>query len=209
MISALFIQFLDSCQCSSDTEDLFDGYDSIIADSSFLAKLQDVETQEEHRNPPKLIKEDPTDTLILEELAETSFRDLPSSQLAFQQEVTRLNHSVTSTPGLRDLPLDVPQKSAGVRPRRSMAEQLKAAMMENAALSGRVSMTTLYKEAAVSAEMGVAVQALESVPIGRDLGPFFGLPSKVKDLIMRLKSIQDLYGERLTSLCIYLCYLTW
>ncbi|XP_062868102.1 helicase POLQ-like [Trichomycterus rosablanca] len=210
-------------QCYSDNEDLFDGYDSIIADSSFLAKLEDVEqTQEEHGNPRHAIKhpceEDLTDSIFIEDLPETSLGDLPSSQLAFQQEVTDLHHyhrvteststsTSTSAPDVRDLkrtavPADVPERSskAGVRARRSMADQLKKAMLENAASSNTVSKTALNKEAVVSAEMSVAVQALGSVPAGGDLGPFFGLPSKVKDLIMRLKRIQDLYDWQKTCL---------
>lgn len=76
-----------------------------------------------------------------------------------------------------------------------MADQLKRAMLENAAASNTVSKAILQKEAAVSEEINVAVQTIKSAPPEGDLGPFFGLPSKVKDLIMRLKRIEDLYGD--------------
>lgn len=75
-----------------------------------------------------------------------------------------------------------------------MADQLRKAMLGNAASSNTVSKTVLQKEAAVSEEISAAVQTIRSAPSG-DLGPFFGLPSKVKDLIMRLKRIEDLYGD--------------
>ncbi|KAF7696983.1 hypothetical protein HF521_005401 [Silurus meridionalis] len=185
-------------QCCSDSEDLFDGYDSIIADSSFLAKLEDIE-----QVTPQ------TTTSTADHLADftdgfhdASLRDLPSSQLAFQQVVQNQLHLThtdrpgnTSTPDKKHSMQSVceDQYKPARRARRSMADQLKRAMKENAASSNTVSKTVLQKQAAVSEEISVAVQTIESVTSEGDLGPFFGLPSKVKDLIMRLKRIEDLY----------------
>ncbi|KAI4893187.1 hypothetical protein NFI96_018502, partial [Prochilodus magdalenae] len=199
--------------CCSDNEDLFDGYDSIMCDSSFLAKLEDVELNIEHENvcsdshPAKsTIKhscdDDLTDSIFAEDLPESSLRDLPSSQLAFNQNVANPNGlpslciESTSTPDVkhseqRSFPTH--DKKPQSKARRSMTDQLKKAMLENAGTSNRVSKTVLQKEAAMSEEISVAMQAFESVPMEGDLGPFFGLPSKVKDLIMRIKGIQDLY----------------
>ncbi|KAA0719970.1 Helicase POLQ-like [Triplophysa tibetana] len=49
-------------------------------------------------------------------------------------------------------------------------------------------------------EISVAMKTIESISDEGDRGPFFGLPSKVKDLILRLKGIQDLYEWQKTCL---------
>ncbi|KAF4077525.1 hypothetical protein AMELA_G00209220 [Ameiurus melas] len=186
-------------QCCSDSEDLFDGYDSIIADASFLAKLDDVEQDQAPQTTESTV-----DHLadFTEELHDASLRDLPSSQLAFQQDVQNKLHPThaegtgsTSTPDVRCSKQSVcfDQNKPASKARRSMADQLKRAMLENAAASNTVSKAILQKEAAVSEEINVAVHTIKSAPPEGDLGPFFGLPSKVKDLIMRLKRIEDLY----------------
>ncbi|KAK7895322.1 hypothetical protein WMY93_020647 [Mugilogobius chulae] len=57
------------------------------------------------------------------------------------------------------------------------------------------------KEAVVSEEISVALQAMESVSSQTtDLGPFFGLPTKVKDLLHKLKGIERLYDWQETCL---------
>ncbi|KAL6469757.1 hypothetical protein MHYP_G00208760 [Metynnis hypsauchen] len=201
-------------QCCSDNEDFFDGYDSIMGDSSFLAKLDDVELKAEHENvcfdPPaakSVIKhsrdDDLTDSIFTEDFPDTSLRDLPSSQLAFHQDVANpkrqpgVGMENTSTPDMKHSKQPpVPalhHKKPASKARRSMTDQLKKAMLENAGTSSKVSKTAQQKEAVMSEEISVAMQAIESVSMEGDLGPFFGLPSKVKDLIMRLKGIQDLY----------------
>ncbi|XP_022522258.2 helicase POLQ-like [Astyanax mexicanus] len=209
-------------KCCSDDEDLFDGYDSIIGDSSFLAKLEDVEQKaEEDQNvcfDPHPVKnsdkqccgDELTDSIFTEDFPDASLRDFPSSQLEFQQDVLNperqdsslrmgLSTESTSTPDVKHCkPVSAPAESVnnkkpGPRARRSMTDQLKRAMLENAAASSRISKTALQKEAVMSEEISVAMQTIESACKDGDLGPFFGLPSKVKDLIMRLKGIQDLY----------------
>lgn len=188
-------------QCCSDSEDLFDGYDSIIADTSFLAKLEDVEQDQ----APQTIKSTVAHLAdFTDDFHDASLRDLPSSQLAFQQDLQNKLHpshtggiASTSTPDVKCLKqsdCDDQNKPAS-KARRSMADQLKRAMLENAASSNTMSKLILQKEAAVSEEISAAVQTIKSAPPEGDLGPFFGLPSKVKDLIMRLKRIDDLYGD--------------
>lgn len=80
--------------------------------------------------------------------------------------------------------------------RKSMSDHLKRAMLVNAAAPSSVSRTAMQKEAVVTEEISVAMQAMESVSMEKmDLRPFFGLPTKVKALICNLKGIKDLYGE--------------
>lgn len=189
-------------QCCSDSEDLFDGYDSIIADTSFLAKLEDVE-QDQAPQTTKSADDHLTD--FTDNFHDASLRDLPSSQLAFQQDVQNKSDPIhtgrtgnTSTPDVRcskQSPISSDQNKPASKSRRSMVDQLKRAMLENATSSNTVSKTVLQKEAAVSEEISAAVQTIKYAPQEGDLGPFFGLPSKVKDLIMRLKRIKDLYGD--------------
>ncbi|XP_060791946.1 helicase POLQ-like isoform X2 [Neoarius graeffei] len=186
-------------QCCSDSEDLFDGYDSIIADTSFLAKLEDVEQDQ----APQTIKSTVAHLAdFTDDFHDASLRDLPSSQLAFQQDLQNKLHpshtggiastSTSDVKCLKQSDCDDQNKPAS-KARRSMADQLKRAMLENAASSNTMSKMILQKEAAVSEEISAAVQTIKSAPPEGDLGPFFGLPSKVKDLIMRLKRIDDLY----------------
>uniref|UniRef100_A0AAR2K3M1 Helicase, POLQ like n=1 Tax=Pygocentrus nattereri TaxID=42514 RepID=A0AAR2K3M1_PYGNA len=212
--SNVYYLSLNISQCCSDHEDFFDGYDSIMGDSSFLAKLDDVELKAEHENvcfdPPaakSIIKhsrdDDLTDSIFTEDFPDTSLRDLPSSQLAFHQDVANpkrqpgVGMENTSTPDIKHSKQPpVPalhHKKTASKARRSMTDQLKKAMLENAGTSSKVSKTAQHKEAVMSEEISVAMQVFESVSMEGDLGPFFGLPSKVKDLIMRLKGIQDLY----------------
>lgn len=188
-------------QCCSDSEDLFDGYDSIIADTSFLAKLEHVEQEQAPQSTTHTVAH-PAD--FTNDFHDTSLKDLPCSQLAFQQDVQNKLHQThtegtgnMSTPDVRHLKQSVcdDQNKPASKARRSMANHLKRRMLENAASSNTVSKTALQKEAAVSEEISAAVQTIKSVPPDGDLGPFYGLPSKVKDLIMRLKRIEDLYGD--------------
>lgn len=186
-------------QCCSDSEDLFDGYDSIIADTSFLAKLEDFEQDQEPQTSNSSQNIDHV-TDFVDNFHDSSLRDLPSSQLAFQQDVQNKSHTGgtgnTSVPDKRCFdPISIDQNKPTSKARRSMADQLKRAMLENATSSNPVSKAVLQKEAAVSEEISAAVQTIKYAPQEGDLGPFFGLPSKVKDLIKRLKRIEDLYGE--------------
>uniref|UniRef100_A0A4W4G1B6 Helicase C-terminal domain-containing protein n=1 Tax=Electrophorus electricus TaxID=8005 RepID=A0A4W4G1B6_ELEEL len=200
----------------NDNEDLFDGYDSIMDDSSFLAKLEDVEQNiEEHENSclaqqtAKSIKhsceDDLTDSVLTEAFHDASLREFPASHTVFQRDVSNIKIPTlgivsTSTPDVKQSKQPaistntyIDSNKSAPKARRSMTDQLKRAMLENAASSNRISKTVLQKEAVMSEEINVAMQAIESVSMEGDLGPFFGLPSKVKDLILRLKGIQDLY----------------
>lgn len=206
-------------QCCSDNEDLFEGYDSIVGDSSFLAKLEDVELQMrqcQDQQTPNACEDDLSDSILAEDFRDSPPRALPRSQLEFQKAVTSPHKSPsrgahnTSTPDLMnprpavnhaDLTANKPPPKA----RRSMKDHLKKILIDNAATSCTVSKTVQQKEAVMTEEMSFAMQAMGSISAEQDLGPFFGLPSKVKDLILKLKRIQDLYGKYFTSYPIQFC----
>ncbi|XP_059398175.1 helicase POLQ-like [Carassius carassius] len=200
--------------CCSDNEDLFEGYDSIVGDSSFLAKLEDVELQMRQchdQQTPIAFEDDLSDSVLAEDFRDSQSRALPSSQLDIQKAVTTPHKSPsrgahnTSTPDLMkprpavnhaDLNVNKPPPKA----RRSMKDHLKKVLIDNAATSSTVSKTLQQKEAVMTEEISFAMQAMESISAEQDLGPFFGLPSKVKDLILILKGIQDLYEWQETCL---------
>ncbi|NXS11938.1 HELQ Helicase, partial [Neodrepanis coruscans] len=74
----------------------------------------------------------------------------------------------------------------------SLKDHLKSAMTGNAkAQTLQVSKTKQLKEAILSEEIFVARKAIESSSV--DIGPFYGLPSKVKDLFRQLRGIETLY----------------
>lgn len=160
------------------------------------------------QQPPNLCEDYPSDS-ILEDFRDSPLRALPSSQLEFHKAVTTPHKSPsrgahnTSTPDLinprpavnhADLNVNKPPSKA----RRSMKDHLKKVLIDNAATSSTVSKTVQQKEAVMTEEMSFAIQTMESISAEGDLGPFFGLPSKVKDLILRFKGIQDLYGKYFT-----------
>ncbi|KAF7648005.1 hypothetical protein LDENG_00163460 [Lucifuga dentata] len=219
-------------QYYSDNEDLFGGYDSILNDSSLLAKLDYIEQTErqdelqctghtEHVDQSHAgglfnsTRDDILTDSILDDLKGEPFQDLPASQQELQdlenpkrdnwQEVVK-----TSTPlknGERTTGAEIicetgdknERKTGCVR--RSVTAQVKRAMLCNAAAPCGVSRTVSLKEAVVSEEMSVAMQAMETVSVETtDLGPFFGLPTKVKDLIHKVKGITKLYDWQETCL---------
>uniref|UniRef100_A0A3Q3MVB6 Helicase, POLQ like n=1 Tax=Labrus bergylta TaxID=56723 RepID=A0A3Q3MVB6_9LABR len=216
------------CVCGqfcSDNEDLFGDYDSILEDSSLLAKLDDAEQKERQRDvqpsghtdftglrPTKDVKQNKSCTddvltdSILDDLADEPFDDLPASLLQFQEQVKEsVKRSRPQDGGKTSTPFKNSDRITEDKPRRksrrSVADQLKKTMLCNAAAPSSVSRTVGLKEAVVSEEISVAMQAMETVSAETtDLGPFFGLPTKVKDLMFKLRGIKTLYDWQTTCL---------
>ncbi|XP_038132515.1 helicase POLQ-like isoform X2 [Cyprinodon tularosa] len=194
----------------SDSEDLFGDYDSILEDSSILARLDDAEQRERlqseqlqgFRTPPPS-----TDAMSCSAAPlSDELEDLPPSQLQFQEQIqdqakrSRLQVAkATPTPPGGAAKIGEPEgakRRGGVR--RSIAEQLKEAMLGNAAAPAAASRSEALKEAVISREISEAMEAISAE--AADLGPFFGLPSKVKELMLRLRGIQRLYDWQETCL---------
>lgn len=176
-----------------------------MGDSSFLAKLEDVELQMPHphkdQQTPQSFEDHLSDSILAEDLSDSPLRALPSSQLAFRQAVSTpqkkplVGMHDTSTPNHRPTFNRADVHKPPPKTRRSMKDHLKKVLIDNAATSSTVSKTVQQKEAVMTEEISVAMKTIESISDEGDRGPFFGLPSKVKDLILRLKGIQDLYGK--------------
>ncbi|XP_030046424.1 helicase POLQ-like [Microcaecilia unicolor] len=76
---------------------------------------------------------------------------------------------------------------------KSLLDHLKNTLAGNArALTSNVSRTKQLKEAIVSEEIDVAKKSIETSS-NVDIGPFYGLPSKVKYLFHKLRGIKELY----------------
>ncbi|NXA12620.1 HELQ Helicase, partial [Sapayoa aenigma] len=154
-----------------------------------------------------------------QEPAESILDDLPSSQLLYFEEMNELSSAfrISSVSGgrrecvnsssekiggpsslcadaePRNRPTDFSSDSKCVLLKtESFKDHLKSAMTGNAkAQTLQVSKTKQLKEAVLSEEIFVARQAIESSSV--DIGPFYGLPSKVKDLFRQLRGIETLY----------------
>lgn len=155
-------------------------------------------------------KEEIVKDSILDILGDDPFEDLPPSQGQFQEQVLEKRRRLqvgdkTSTPkNINGSTEPGTERNSGGKASgpthrcRNIMDQLKRTMVCNAAAPSSVSRTIMLKEAVVSEEISVAMQAMETVsPETTDLGPFFGLPTKVKDLMHSLRGIENLYGINL------------
>ncbi|NWW84719.1 HELQ Helicase, partial [Rhynochetos jubatus] len=154
-----------------------------------------------------------------QELSESILDDLPSSQLLYFEKMDEISSGSRTSPVLErenecvDSSLDKIRSHSSLCPdpehrnkptdfssdskcnlfkTESLKDHLKNAMTGNAkAQTLQVSKTKRLKEAVLSEEMCVARKAIESSAV--DIGPFYGLPSKVKDLFRQLRGIEVLY----------------
>ncbi|XP_012428739.5 helicase POLQ-like [Taeniopygia guttata] len=154
-----------------------------------------------------------------QELMESTLDDLPSSQLLCFEKMDELSSASRTSPiskgrdecvnsfshktrdplsfypgaEHRNRPTDTSSDSKCVLFKsESLKDHLKNAMTGNArAQTLQVSKTKQLKEAVLSEEIFVARKAIESSSL--DIGPFYGLPSKVKDLFRQLRGIETLY----------------
>ncbi|NWH62847.1 HELQ Helicase, partial [Geococcyx californianus] len=153
------------------------------------------------------------------EPSESLVDDLPSSQLLYFEKMNELssgsrmyagtekrNKHISSSSGKIKSPLPLcPDAEHGNRTTdissdskpdllktESLKDHLKSAMTGNAkAQTLQVSKTKQLKEAVLSEEIFVARKTIESSFV--DIGPFYGLPSKVKDLLRQFRGIETLY----------------
>ncbi|NWY37077.1 HELQ Helicase, partial [Sylvia atricapilla] len=154
-----------------------------------------------------------------QELTESILDDLPLSQLLYFEKMDEHSSALRTSPVSkerdervnstsdkirdpltfsagaehRNRPLDSSSCSKSVSFKtESLKDHLKSAMTGNArAQTLQVSKTKQLKEAVLSEEIFVARKVIESSSV--DIGPFYGLPSKVKDLFRQLRGIETLY----------------
>ncbi|XP_015480667.1 helicase POLQ-like isoform X2 [Parus major] len=154
-----------------------------------------------------------------QELTESVLDDLPSSQLVYFEKMNELSSASRTSPvskgrdehvnsfsdKIRDTlsfyagaehrnrPTDSSSRSKCVLFKtESLKDHLKSAMTGNArAQTLQVSKSKQLKEAVLSEEIFVARKAIESSSV--DIGPFYGLSSKIKDLFRQLRGIETLY----------------
>lgn len=157
-----------------------------------------------------------------EELADSLFDELPSSQLLYFAETCQPSAGSEASAGTEKVDASKCSSSDKIRSasspcpdseyknrstefssdlksdsckNTSLKDHLKNALTENAkAPTVKVSKTKQLKEAILSEEICVARKAIGSPSV--DIGPFYGLPSKVKDLLRQLRGIETLYGNR-------------
>ncbi|XP_023384212.1 helicase POLQ-like isoform X2 [Pteropus vampyrus] len=110
--------------------------------------------------------------------------ELPNNSVEQPQQINASSHVRTSS---------------DVNRRKSLKDHLKSAMTGNAkAQTPMFSRTKQLKETLLSEEINVAKKTIESS--SDDLGPFYSLPSKVRDLYVQFKGIEKLYEWQHTCL---------
>ncbi|XP_077352892.1 helicase POLQ-like isoform X3 [Festucalex cinctus] len=165
----------------SYSEDLFGDYDSLLEDESLLAKLDQADKMA--ACGADALSEPVADAPA----ADTAREDSPRGC----QEAKR--RKVNGSPA--------PPGGAQDPRRRSVSERLKTTLRSNAAAPAGPARSLAMKEAALSREVGGAVRDVEEARARPDdLGPFFGLPAKVKELLFTQRGIQSLYAWQETCL---------
>ncbi|OXB84089.1 UNVERIFIED_CONTAM: hypothetical protein H355_012207 [Colinus virginianus] len=161
-----------------------------------------------------------------EDLSDSVFDELPSSQLLYLEKMGELSSRSQRSAGTEKMDKyksssldkiwnpsspcpDSEHKNGSTKSSKgskshscrsvSLKDHLKNAMTGNAkAQTPKVSKTKQLKEAILSEEICVAKEAIGSSSF--DIGPFYGLPSKVKHLLKQLRGIETLYGKVMLDL---------
>uniref|UniRef100_A0A2K6EFE3 Helicase, POLQ like n=1 Tax=Propithecus coquereli TaxID=379532 RepID=A0A2K6EFE3_PROCO len=110
-----------------------------------------------------------------------------------------LPHTLIEQPQQNDESSSKVRTSSDTNRRKSVKDHLKSAMTGNAKAQTPVfSRSKHLKETLLSEEINVAKKTIESS--SHDLGPFYSLPSKVRDLYFQFKGIEKLYEWQHTCL---------
>lgn len=105
-----------------------------------------------------------------------------------------LPHNCIEQPQQNDEASSKVRISSDMNRRKSIKDHLKSAMTGNAKAQTPVfSRSKQLKATLLSEEINVAKKTIESS--SNDLGPFYSLPSKVRDLYAQFKGIEKLYGN--------------
>ncbi|KAM8770499.1 LOW QUALITY PROTEIN: helicase POLQ-like, partial [Rhynchonycteris naso] len=125
----------------------------------------------------------------------TKERDRNSSSHKLNE---KLPHNSIEQPQQIDESSSKVRTSSDVERRKSLKDHLKSAITGNAKAQTPVFSTKQLKEMLLSEEINVAKKTIESS--SDDLGPFYPLPSKVRDLYVQFRGIEKLYDWEHTCL---------
>ncbi|XP_021794141.1 helicase POLQ-like isoform X6 [Papio anubis] len=110
-----------------------------------------------------------------------------------------LPHNCIEQPQQNDETSSKVRNSSDMNRRKSIKDHLKSAMTGNAKAQTPIfSRSKQLKDTLLSEEINVAKKTIESS--SNDLGPFYSLPSKVRDLYAQFKGIEKLYEWQHTCL---------
>nr|XP_055240969.1 helicase POLQ-like isoform X3 [Gorilla gorilla gorilla] len=105
-----------------------------------------------------------------------------------------LPHNCIEQPQQNDESSSKVRTSSDMNRRKSIKDHLKSAMTGNAKAQTPIfSRSKQLKDTILSEEINVAKKTIESS--SNDLGPFYSLPSKVRDLYAQFKGIEKLYEK--------------
>ncbi|PNJ52464.1 HELQ isoform 4 [Pongo abelii] len=110
-----------------------------------------------------------------------------------------LPHNCIEQPQQNDESSSKVRTSSDMNRRKSIKDHLKSAMTGNAKAQTPIfSRSKQLKDTLLSEEINIAKKTIESS--SNDLGPFYSLPSKVRDLYAQFKGIEKLYEWQHTCL---------
>ncbi|KAG8454330.1 hypothetical protein GDO86_000826 [Hymenochirus boettgeri] len=186
-----------------------------LPSSSSDQKLKETSFNQENINQPlKIEKASPQLSLksnyrIINEMSDGSedfLDDIPCSQLICYENPVQCSNGEphisllhNETTNARDS-ANVTVSDREVGRRKSLKDSLKSTLAGNAKVqTPHISRTNELKKAILLEEIDVAKKTMET-STDNDLGPFYGLPSRVGDLINQFKGIKKLYDWQHTCL---------